>query len=96
MSSKLLPIFAHNMTAYQEAAHKAGWNRTMCAAKARMSKGQWADLLNGKIPSPGVWTAQRVADVLRCSVDALLTSDPEVRDATVKKVYRAFKLVRNT
>jgi transcriptional regulator with XRE-family HTH domain len=96
MKDKLLPIFAHNMTAYQNAAHEAGFNRATCAALANMSRGQWSDMLNGKIAAPSVWTALRIAEVLRCSVDALLTTDPEIRDATVKKVFRAFKLVRKT
>ena len=82
------------MTAYQDAAHEAGLNRATCAAMANMSRGQWSDMLNGKIAAPTVWTALRVAEVLRCSVDALLTSDPNVRAATVRKVHRAFVGVR--
>jgi hypothetical protein len=96
MKDKLLPIFSYNMTAYQNAADEAGFNRATCAAMAKMSRGQWSDMLNGKIAAPSVWTALRVAEVLRCSVDALLTSDPDVRAVTVKKVSRAFKLVRKT
>lgn len=94
MKDKLLPIFSYNMTAYQNAAHEAGFNRATCAAMANMSRGQWSDMLNGKIAAPTVWTALRVAEVLRCSVDALLTTDPDIRAVTVRKVQRAFIGVR--
>ena len=83
---KLLPIFSYNMTVYQDEAAILGWNRTKCAQRARMSKGQWSDLLNGKISHPSVWTAKRVADALCVSVDDLITFDQTVRDEAVKKV----------
>lgn len=84
--TRLLPIFCHNMTVYQNVAKSLGYNRTKCAARARMSKGQWSDLLNGKISHPSVWTAKRVADALCVSVDDLITFDQTVRDEAVKKV----------
>lgn len=92
--NKLLPLFAYNMTTYQEAAKEAGFNRTACAAIARMSKAQWSQLLNGDIQAPTVWTAVRVAETLRVSVDALLTTDPKLRASTAKMVYRTFKRIK--
>lgn len=83
---KLLPIFSYNMTVYQNQAADLGWNRTKCSQRARMSKGQWSDLLNGKISHPSVWTAKRVADALCVSVDDLITFDQAVRDQAVNKV----------
>jgi hypothetical protein len=89
--SRILPIFSANMTAYQAAAKRAGFNKTACAKRAGMSKGHWADMLNGKIPSPGVWTAQRIADALCVTIDALCTFDPAIRSATAIGVERLFR-----
>lgn len=83
--NKLLPIFAANMTAYQNAVYDlCGVNRTACANRANMSKGQWSDLLNGNIPSPGVWTAARIADALGVTIDDLITSSPDKRATAIQ------------
>lgn len=93
--TKLLPVFSTNMTAYQAAAKRAGFNKTACAKRAGMSKGHWADMLNGKIPSPGIWTAQRIADALCVTIDALCTMDPAVRRATAVGVEQMFNRLRH-
>ena len=50
--SKTISLFAENMTAYQEAAKEAGFNRSACAEMAGMSKAQWSQLANGDIFAP--------------------------------------------
>lgn len=89
--TKILPIFAANMMTYQAAAKRAGFNKTACAKRAGMSKGHWSDMLNGKIPSPGLWTAQRIADALCVTIDALATTDPAIRSATAVGVEQLFR-----
>lgn len=91
---KTLPLFAYNMTAYQEAAKEAGFNRSACAEMARMSKAQWSQLANGDIQAPTIWTALRVAETLRVNLDALVTTDPKFRASTARLVYRTFKKMK--
>ena len=72
------------MTAYQNAlSDLCGLNRSDCAKKANMSKGQWSDLLNGKIPNPRLWTCVRVAETLNVSLDALVTTNPKERSNAI-------------
>jgi transcriptional regulator with XRE-family HTH domain len=81
----LLPVFAYNMTAYQNALDDfCGLPRTVLARRANMSKGQWSDLLNGKIHNPRVWTVVRVAEVLRVPLAAMVTIDANERAAAVR------------
>lgn len=87
---KILPIFAANMAAYQEAASSVGFNKTTLAKRAGMSKGQWSDLLNGKTPNPQIWTAVRVADALKVSVSMLVTTDPQIRAGAKMGVRKMF------
>lgn len=95
MTRKLLPIFAANMTAYQDAIDDlCGLNRTTCAKRAAMSKGQWSDMLHGKIPSPRIWTAARVADVLGVTLDDLVTTDPEKRAAAIRRAVDLHQAAR--
>ena len=89
---KLLPIFCHNVTVYQDVAKSLGYNRTKCAARARMSKGQWSDLLNGKISHPSIWTASRVADALRVKIDDLITFDEDMRQQAIARMVSLFSL----
>ncbi len=90
--TRLLPIFCHNMTVYQNVAKSLGYNRTKCAARARMSKGQWSDLLNGKISHPSIWTASRVADALRVKIDDLITFDEYMRQQAIARMVSLFSL----
>lgn len=92
--NKTLSLFADNMTAYQEAAKEAGFNRSVCAEMAGMSKAQWSQLANGDIFAPSIWTALRVAETLRVSLDALVTDDPKLQASTAKLVYRTFKRMK--
>jgi transcriptional regulator with XRE-family HTH domain len=80
----LLPIFSANMTAIQDALDGlCGLPRTVLARRCGMSKGQWSDLLNGKIHNPRIWTVVRVAEVLRVPLNALVTTDAKQRAAAV-------------
>ena len=90
--AKLLPIFCHNMTVYQAVAKSLGYNRTKCATRARMSKGQWSDLLNGKISHPSIWTASRVADALKVKIDDLITFDEDMRQQAIARMVSSFAL----
>jgi transcriptional regulator with XRE-family HTH domain len=88
---KLLPIFAYNMKAYQDAASQHGYTATECAARIGMSRAQWSQLVNGRVSKPSVWTALRIAEVFGISVDALVTTDPNVRAEAIAKIESKFK-----
>lgn len=82
LPKKLLPIFAENMTAYAAAAVRAGKTHSALAKAAKMPKSHWSELINGQIPNPSIWTAVRVAEVLRVCISMMITTDPAARSAT--------------
>ena len=47
LPKKLLPIFAYNMTAYADAAVRAGATHAALARAANMTKSHWSELIKG-------------------------------------------------
>lgn len=84
---ELKPIFAANVTAYSDAWRGKGVSYTDQAKRCNMPKGQFSEMRHGKYPNPGIWTALRIAEGLRVSVDELLTDRPDVRQAARRRIF---------
>ena len=81
------PIFAANVTAYSDAWRGRGVSFQEQAKRCNMSKGQFSDMRAGKIHSPGIWTALRMAEGLGVSMDDLVTDRPSVRESAVRRIF---------
>ena len=80
-------IFAANVTAYSDAWRGRGVSFQDQAKRCNMSKGQFSDMRAGKVHSPGIWTALRVAEGLGVSIDDLVTDRPEIREDAVRRIF---------
>jgi len=83
------PIFAANVTAYSDAWRGRGVTFSEQAKRCNMSKGQFSDMRAGKIHSPSVWTALRMAEAFTVSMDELVTDRPEIRQAATRRIFEA-------
>ena len=84
---KILPIFAVNTVAYSDAWKGRGVTLTDLAKRCNMSKGQLSNLRSGRMPSPSVWTALRLADGLGVTIDDLVTDRPDRREAVRRRIF---------
>lgn len=84
---ELKPIFAANVTAYSDAWRGKGVSYTDQAKRCNMSKGQFSEMRNGRFPSPGIWTALRIAEGLRVSMDEIVTDRPDIRQAACRRIF---------
>ena len=84
---ELKPIFAANVTAYSDAWRGKGVSYTDQAKRCNMPKGQFSEMRKGKYPSPGIWTALRIAEGLRVSMDELITDRPDVRQWACRRIF---------
>lgn len=82
------PLFAVNVTAYSDAWRGRGVTFSEQAKRCSMNKGMFSEARSGKYTSPGVWTALRIAEGLRVTVDELLTDRPEVREAARQRIFK--------
>lgn len=89
------PIFAVNMTAYSDAWRGRGVNFSKQADRCNLNKGQFSEMRSGKINSPSVWTALRIAEGLGVSVDELITDRPSIRDAACLRIYTGKTRTKN-
>jgi transcriptional regulator with XRE-family HTH domain len=81
------PIFAANMAAYSDAWRGRGVSYADQAKRCNLSKGQFSEMRSGKVHSPGVWTALRIAEGLGVTVDDLLTDRPSVREKVCQSIF---------
>jgi transcriptional regulator with XRE-family HTH domain len=81
------PIFAANVRAYSDAWRGLGVTFAEQAKRCNMNKGQFSEMRSGKFPNPGVWTALRIAEGLRVSVDDLLTDKPDHRARVAHGIF---------
>ena len=75
MRMKVIPIFSHCMSVYQENAERIGWSKAEAIKASCLSRQQWSAMLTGKIGKPNVWTALGVAQGLGVRIDDLLLGD---------------------
>jgi len=81
------PIFAANMAAYSDAWRGRGVSYSDQAKRCNLNKGQFSEMRSGKVHSPGVWTAVRIAEGLGVTVDDLVTDRPGVREAACRRIF---------
>jgi hypothetical protein len=81
------PIFSANVTAYSDAWRGRGVSFTEQAKRCNMNKGQFTEMRQGKFMNPGIWTALRLAEGLRVSMDELVTDRPDIRDAAARRIF---------
>ena len=84
---KLTPIFAANLRAYSDAMKGRGINHGEQAKLCNMSKSAFSQFRSGRVDSPNVWTALRLAEMLGVTVDDLLTDRPDRRAAVAQRIF---------
>ena len=81
------PIFAANMSAYSDAWRGRGVSYADQAKRCNLNKGQFSEMRSGKVHSPGVWTALRIAEGLGVTVDDLLTDRISRREEVCRLIF---------
>ena len=84
---EILPIFAANVRAYSDAWRGRGVSFTELAKRCNMAKSHLSDMRAGKVPSPSVWTALRLAEGMGVTVDDLVTDRPTRRQAVCQNIF---------